>query len=227
MHKPGLSTLLFLKIILLYYHCGVKGCQVTIEQEKNKVTECWKTIRLSCQYNAKDCPDYTEVFWFRYLVSSHENLSKGSDRFILRKDSNLFYLEIKNVSVQDSGIYICGVTHKNQEPTSQNIGQGTTLEVSDEKKKTFTAGNTFLIVICTLLFVYCVTVFSYYAYRSKGKFFKLKKDKDMNQTGRSYKTRSIFHAIAQEYHRRYDGKTQKQNQVIENDTIYQNTSYTH
>ncbi|XP_077305134.1 immunoglobulin superfamily member 6 [Lithobates pipiens] len=224
MDKPGISTLLFIKIILLYYQCGVKGCQVTME-EKNKVTECWKTIKLSCWYDAKNCPNM-QVFWFRYLVSSHENLTTGSDRFIHSNDTNRVHLEIKNVTMQDSGIYICGITPRNQKLTSQNIGEGT-LDVSDEKKKTFTAGNTFLIVICTLLFVYCVTVFSYYAYRSKGKFCKLKQDTDMNETGRSYKTRSIFHAIAQEYHRRYDGKTQKRNQVIENDTIYQNTSYTH
>ncbi|XP_040212761.1 immunoglobulin superfamily member 6-like [Rana temporaria] len=225
MDKLGLSTLILLKIILLYYHCGVKGCQVTLKQEKNKATQLWETITLSCWYNATNCPDEIEVFWFRFLASSQENLSKGSDRFIISKDSK--NLEIKSVTAQDSGIYFCGITHRNRQPTKQNIGQGTILQVSDGYKKTFTAGKTSLIFICTLLFVYCVTVFSYYAYRSKGKFCNLKEDKDMNQTGRSYKTRRIFQAIAQEYHRRYDGKTQKRNQVIENDTIYQNTSYTH
>ncbi|KAM5152702.1 immunoglobulin superfamily member 6 [Mantella aurantiaca] len=208
---------------------GVKGCQVTVNQERYHAFEYWKTIKLLCQYTAIDCSNPQEISWFRYLATSHEKLPQSNNRFNSTRDSNCLYLEIKNVTVQDSGIYVCGITYENQEPTAQNIGQGTTLLVLDENYRTITAGNTSLIVVCTLLFVYCVSVFSYYAYRSKWKICKQKQDKklSMNPTHKSFKTRRLFQAIAQEYHKRYDRKTRKQNQVIEDDTIYQNTNYAH
>ncbi|XP_072275044.1 immunoglobulin superfamily member 6 isoform X2 [Pyxicephalus adspersus] len=229
MDKTGLGRLLFLKIVLLYYQCGAKGCQVTVNQEY-QVSECRDYHKLSCQFTSTGCADdKLEISWFRYLASRHENLSQNKDRFIPRRESNYVYLEMKNLTAQDSGIYICCITYSDQEPTAQNIGEGTLVMVLDTNYKTCTEGNTALIVLCTLMFIYCVTVFSYYTFKSKGsQCSKVKQNKDVstNQSQKNYNTRRIFQAIAQEYHRRYDGKTQKQNQVIEDDTIYQNTSYT-
>ncbi|XP_075035792.1 immunoglobulin superfamily member 6 isoform X2 [Mixophyes fleayi] len=228
METPGLRRFIVFTSILLHYQYGVRSCMVTVQQNDFYETEISsKSVSLTCQYKAKTCPGRAEVYWFRYLASEQEQLYPNSNqRFKADNNDTHTVLYIRNISVQDSGIYVCGIAFKgSSDSTSKTTGPGTTLLIRDVYQTVITPANTSLIVICTLLFIYSITVFSYYAFRSKWKICKFTENKRgfTGETDKSYRARSIFQAIAKEYRNRYERKTNKQNLVIEDDTIYQNT----
>lgn len=214
---------IFLQFILIYYHYGVRSCTVTVNQKEYSEALLGQTANVSCQYTASDCPAKEKIVWFRYLASTHEELYSKSRFEMYNTESNTL-LRIEKIAVQDSGIYICGIAFPGSNAL-KSTGRGTMLIIRDKRDGMVTPTNTALIVLCTLLFIYCVAVFSYYSYKTKCRICKSLRNKrgftkDANKT---YRTRSVFQAIAAEYHKRYDRKVKKQNQVIEDDRIYQNT----
>ncbi|XP_068102874.1 immunoglobulin superfamily member 6 [Hyperolius riggenbachi] len=221
MDMQGLGAVLFLQLVL-HYQGGIEACVVTVEQEPQQVAVSSKATNISCSFHS-NCTEPPKIFWFRFLDKDREVLNPDRVKFVFKTEgSSPTFLQIDNLNIQDSGVYICGIAYSRQEPTSKRTGSGTTLVVRDESYKMVTPGNIALAVICSLLFIYCAGVFSYYVYRSKWKICATPQDKDT--TNKRITARRIFQTVAQEYHKRYDGKLQKQrNQVIEDDAIYQNT----
>ncbi|KAG9477018.1 hypothetical protein GDO78_002419, partial [Eleutherodactylus coqui] len=185
------------------------------------------------------------------LASTCEELHpKRVDRFVVTTPAaGHTLLEIKSIETKDSGIYICVIVSTGSpESTSKATGPGTMLIIRDKPDKAVTPINIALLVLCTLLFIYCIAVFSYHSFKSKWTICKCVQNKhgSTTDTNRNFRTRSIFQAIAAEYQKRYDGKVKKQvnrsdkprssraaltavrkNQVIEDDEIYQNTQDLH
>ncbi|XP_075686325.1 immunoglobulin superfamily member 6 [Rhinoderma darwinii] len=228
MDTNSLGKSILLQLILIHYNCGVKCCKVRVNQHTFfEALVVQKAVNLSCKYEASDCSGNEKIHWFRYLASTYEKIdpNKGN-RFSIEKPSeNTNLLIIKDIEVLDSGIYICDVVF----PEFQHFaGQGTTLVIRDKPDVAVTPTNTALIVLCTLLFIYCIAVFSYYTFKSKWRIWnKPKKSGFTMEKNKTFRTRSAFQAIAAEYHKRYDRKNKKQSQVIEDDTIYQNTQDLH
>ncbi|XP_063790531.1 immunoglobulin superfamily member 6 [Pseudophryne corroboree] len=227
MEPPGLRGFIFFTSILILDHYRVRSCKVTVQQDdfsEGYVPQ--KTVNVSCQYKkTENCPNAVQIYWFRYLASEHEELHPkvSNRRFTVHNAQNNTVLQIINISVQDSGIYICGIAFPDSELfTSKTTGPGSILQVREAHEAMITPANASLIVICTLLFIYSITVFSYYAFKSKWRICRFTESKQGFRE-KSYRARSVFQAIAKEYRNRCERKTNKQNQVIEDDTIYQNT----
>ncbi|KAM8962400.1 immunoglobulin superfamily member 6 [Pelodytes ibericus] len=218
--------LLVLMIVLIHYHCGAIGeCVVSVTQDGyQEVNLTQGSITVSCQVNALDCSGELKAYWFRYLSSKHEELctKQCRPRFSSSTLSNAAILEITGLQMNDSGIYMCGIFYQE----SAKTGNGTTLVVKDRRKTMVTSECVTLIVFCMLLLVYSVAVFVVYAHRSKWKpcRFRMNKETHRQESNKNNRSRRLFQAIAQEYHKRYPWKSQKQNNARDDDdTIYQNT----
>ncbi|XP_075140620.1 immunoglobulin superfamily member 6 isoform X2 [Leptodactylus fuscus] len=218
-----------LQLVLLHCHTGVRGCSVDVTQDDQcKALLEQKSVTLRCDIKATDCPATRSVVWFRYLASTHEEINGTVNRFKVEPANEKDGLKIENIEVADSGIYICGVTYPGYLQHTKT-GRGTTLIIQEKPDVALTPATSALLVLCTLLTLYCTAVFSYYCYKTKWKFWKSAGTK-RNATpkgNRNLRPRSIFQNIAAEYHRRYDRKIKMQNQVIEDETIYQNTQNLH
>ncbi|XP_069838079.1 immunoglobulin superfamily member 6 [Dendropsophus ebraccatus] len=230
MDTGSLGGCIFLHFILIYYHyTGVRSCSVTVNQaEYLEVLLNQGSANVSCQYKTINCTGEAEIFWFRYLASTYETL--GKPKITVWKAAGNTHITINNIELKDSGIYVCGIAFPISNKTMSKItGQGTTLTIQEKPDVTVTPTNTALLVLCILLILYCIAVFSYYFIKSKGGIWKYIRNKRSFTIGddKSFRTRSVFHAIAAEYRKRYDRKTKKQNEVIEDDGIYQNTHDLH
>ncbi|XP_056392554.1 immunoglobulin superfamily member 6 isoform X2 [Hyla sarda] len=230
METSGLGGCVFLQFILLYYHCGVRSCTVSVDQaEFLEVLLDQVTANISCQYTHSVCAGEKKIYWFQYLASKHGEI-KQSDRVTVKSEDGNTILKINNTRVQDSGIYICGIAFLGSSgPTLVFTGRGTTLTIREKPDVMVTPTNTVLIVLCTLLILYCIAVFSYYFIKTKCRIWKAIRNKPGFTMGaaKTFGTRSVFQAIAAEYHKKYDRKTPKKNPVVEDETIYQNTQDLH
>ncbi|KAM4024119.1 immunoglobulin superfamily member 6 [Anomaloglossus baeobatrachus] len=232
MDRSNLAGCVFLQFILTYCHCGVRSCTVKVDQKEfSEVLLEQKTVNVSCEYKASNCPGKEKIFWFRYLESKHEQLNPDDGKqFKVKNTNGKSVLTIEDIATKDSGIYICGLVFPDSsDPNSKVAGRGTTLIIREKPDTAITPTNTALIVLCTLTAMYCIAVFSYYSFKSKWRICKLIRSKRVftTKSNRTYKTRSVFQAIAAEYQKRYHRKSSKQNQVIEDDRIYQNTQDLH
>ncbi|KAM4631860.1 immunoglobulin superfamily member 6 [Discoglossus pictus] len=224
-----LRCVLFMEILTFQYYCGVTdGCKVTMTQEETVNETPGRTANLSCNFRKTQCEGEPQIYWFRYLSSRKETLCNTTckSRFMVRSSGQSIFLEIDNLGVNDSAIYICGVAYIGSNSlTSKTTGLGTTLVVRDKPRSVITPECTALITICVLLLIYCVAVFLLYAFQSKLKFFKniKRKENTTHNIRKSYRGRRIIQAITQEYNKRYPRKSRKQSNVRDDDIIYQNT----
>ncbi|XP_063284944.1 immunoglobulin superfamily member 6 isoform X2 [Pelobates fuscus] len=198
----------------------IQGCNVSVVQDKSCVAVVSQgSVRLFCQITTTGCGEDFNTYWFRYLVSGHQELSKlGQDsKFIATKSAKTATLEIKDLQLNDSAVYVCGIVFTNAVAT----GSGTTLMVKEHRVST---DCIVLIFLCCVLLIYSIAVFLY-TYRSKLKRSNWITSKGSNrkETDKNLKSQRIFQTIAQEYHKRYPRKRDHQNDVEEDDTIYQNT----
>ncbi|XP_040296396.1 immunoglobulin superfamily member 6 isoform X2 [Bufo bufo] len=215
---------IFLQLLLLHYHRGVRSCTVEVKQDKFcEALLDQKTANVSCYYKTSNCTGNEKISWFRYLVSTAEELQLKGSRFKVL--DNKITLKIENIEIQDSGIYVCGVAfEKYSNPTSKVTGPGTILTVREKPDVVVTPTNTALIVLCVLLFIYFIAVLSFYLFKSKWKIPKFirKKRGFIVEKDKTHRPRSVFQTIVAEYHKRYDEKIRKQD-----DSIYQNTQDLH
>ncbi|XP_073399104.1 immunoglobulin superfamily member 6 [Dendrobates tinctorius] len=228
MARSHLSGCMFLQFILTYCYSGAGGCAVEVTQKPfSEALLEQKTANVSCGYKAKNCPGTKSIFWFRYLASTYEILNPGDgNRFKVENNAEISLLKIEQIVTEDSGIYICGLVFpQSSKATSKAAGQGTTLIIREKADVVLTPTNIALMVLCTLTLIYCIAAFFYYSFKAKWRMWKCLRSKRgvTMRSNRTFKTRSIFQAIAAEYHKRYPGKTRKPNQVIEDEQIYQNT----
>ncbi|XP_069590282.1 immunoglobulin superfamily member 6 [Ranitomeya imitator] len=228
MDRSHLSGCMILQFILTYCYSGVGSCAVEVEQ--NAFSEALleqKTANVSCKYTASDCPGTKIVFWFRYLATTYEELDPGDgNRFKVENNDKISLLKIERIVPEDSGIYICGLVYpESSNATSKAAGQGTMLIIREKPDMAITPTNIALMVLCTLTLMYCIALFSYYSFKAKWRMWKCLQSKrgGTMKSNRTFKTRSIFQAIAAEYHKRHHRKSGKPNPVIEDEQIYQNT----
>ncbi|XP_073505181.1 immunoglobulin superfamily member 6, partial [Phyllobates terribilis] len=174
MDRSNLSGCIFLQFILTYCYSGVGCCAVEVKQKAfSEVLMEQKTANVSCQYTASNCPGKETIFWVRYLASSYEKLYPDDvNRFkVENTDGNNSLLKIEQIVTEDSGIYVCGLVFpKSSKSTSKMAGQGTTLIIREKPDVAITPTNTALIVLCTLTFIYCIAVFSYYSFKVSPKY---------------------------------------------------------
>ncbi|KAG8558134.1 hypothetical protein GDO81_016876 [Engystomops pustulosus] len=224
MDTNSLGGRVLLQFILTYCLCGVRSCTVDVKQDE--FCEAFrdnKSANISCQYKGTNCPGREKIFWLRYLESTYEEIDPTNIKFGVKINNGHALLTINNIDVQDSGIYICVVVFP-KNPHLTATGGGTMVIIRDKPEVIVTPTNTALIVLCTLLLIYCVAVFSYYSFKSKWKLWDFIRAKPGVRAEANRRPRSVFQAIAAEYHKRYDPKI-RQNQDIEDDRIYQNTQH--
>uniref|UniRef100_A0A8C3KZK2 Immunoglobulin superfamily member 6 n=1 Tax=Chrysolophus pictus TaxID=9089 RepID=A0A8C3KZK2_CHRPC len=190
---------------ILYSVGATDNCHVTVTQPRFQEAEhSAHTANLTCAFSAHGCsPSQPRVLWFRFFTNRHEDLCTpectNRQKFqVYASSENNYWLQIKNLTVNDSALYFCGIAFADSgSPHSKQTGDGTVL-TKRERHKTEEFNS--MIIISTLLLLYSITVFTILAvHKLKRKL--LNRSGNEGQRTENCKIRSgriIFRAIAQE-----------------------------
>lgn len=124
----------------LFLPTGVADqCQVTVTQPSFQQTDSsMNSVSLTCTFSASGCSSSSpEVLWFRYLTNTHEDLCtpgcRDNQKYKVQSSDNNISLEIRDLTVNDSALYICGIAFANSgSPLSKQTGDGTVLTVTGQ-----------------------------------------------------------------------------------------------
>ncbi|NWS18520.1 IGSF6 protein, partial [Pachyramphus minor] len=223
-----LKNVLVLVFDWILYNAGVAdNCQVTVTQPRfQEADSSMNSVVLTCAFSASGCsPFLPEALWFRFLTNTHQDLCTpgctDQQKYKVNLSESNTSLEIKNLSVEDNAVYICGIAFSDSDsPRSKQTGDGTVLMKTGEQHSNGRLTFTFMIIISSLLFVYSSTVctfFVLYKVGSKGYHtFKYPLKKKINSG------RKVFQAIAQELQKHRFAEHCQQPNDLEDDTVYQN-----
>ncbi|NXR17815.1 IGSF6 protein, partial [Cinclus mexicanus] len=136
-----LKNVLMLVFDSILYGAGVAGhCQVTVTQPTTQKTDSsMNSVSLTCTFSASGCPSSSlEILWFRYLTNTHQDLCtpECTDRqkYKVHSTKNSTLLEIKDLTVHDSAVYVCGIAFLDSDsPLSKQTGDGTVLTVTEKQ----------------------------------------------------------------------------------------------
>ncbi|KAM7007494.1 immunoglobulin superfamily member 6 [Passerculus sandwichensis] len=214
---------------ILYGAAGVAGhCQVTVAQPRFQQADSSMNVSLPCSFSASGCSSpQPEVLWFRFLTSTHQGLCTPGctdhQKYKVHSAGNNILLQIKDLTEDDSAVYICGIAFSDSSPLSKQTGDGTVLTVTGSGKQLSHGKLISMITASTLLFLYSSAVLiSFVVYKLKP---KLQKKSGKDQTTENCKInsgRKIFQAIAQELQKQRYAQHQQQPEDLEDDTVYQN-----
>ncbi|NXH30591.1 IGSF6 protein, partial [Myiagra hebetior] len=220
-----LKNVLMLAFDCILYGAGVAGhCQVTVTQPRfHQADSSMNNVSLTCTFSASGCSTSPpEVLWFRFLTNKHEDLCTpgctNHQKYKVHLTGNNILLEIKDLTVDDNALYICGIAFSDSNsPRSKQTGDGTALTVTG---KQHSKGKLIIMIITSsLLFLYSsavLTSFVVYKVGSKSHAFKYPLKKHINSG------RKIFQAIAQELQKQRYAQHSQQPDDSEDDTVYQN-----
>uniref|UniRef100_A0A8C8RB27 Immunoglobulin superfamily member 6 n=1 Tax=Pelusios castaneus TaxID=367368 RepID=A0A8C8RB27_9SAUR len=218
---------LILEFCWILYSVGsvVDTCKVTIHQDPfQEVDHTVSSVNITCSFFPSGCHGSPEILWFRYRDNQHEDLCKpncnNSAKFKTYENS----LQINNLDVNDSAIYICGIAFSNSGAhTSKKTGDGTVL-VKRGTEKYKAEEYILMTVLSSLLFLYSTTIFAVFIfYESKSKLKKRSKEDLKGENHTKTSGRTVCRAIAQELYKKRYAKDQHQPDCLEpDDTIYQN-----
>ncbi|XP_050173151.1 immunoglobulin superfamily member 6 [Myiozetetes cayanensis] len=223
-----LKNVLVLAFDWILYSAGVAdNCQVTVTQPRvQEADSSMDTVVLTCAFSASGCSQSPpEVLWFRFLTNTHQDLCTpgctDQQKYKVRLSESSTSLEIKNLTVEDSAVYICGIAFSDSlSPRSKQTGDGTVLMKTGEQQSSGKVAFTSMIIISALLFVYSSAVFTFFAvYKLKPKLLK-KSGRPENCKINS--GRKVFQAIAQELQKHRFAEHCQQPDGLEDDTVYQN-----
>ncbi|NWV61704.1 IGSF6 protein, partial [Malurus elegans] len=190
---------------------GVAGtCRVTVTQPRFQEADSSMTnVSLPCTFSASGCSSSPpEVLWFRFLTNTHQDLCipgcTDHQKYKVHSSEKNILLEIKDLTVEDNGVYICGIAFSDSaSPLSKQTGDGTVLMVTGKQHSNGKLIS--MIVVSSLLFLYSSAVFTSFAVYKK-----------INSG------RKIFQAIAQELQKQRYAQNCQQPDDLEDDTVYQN-----
>ncbi|XP_059717961.1 immunoglobulin superfamily member 6 isoform X2 [Haemorhous mexicanus] len=186
-------------------------------------------VSLTCSFSASGCSTSPpEVLWFRFLTNTHQDLCtpgcRDHQKYKVHSSGNNILLQIKDLTEDDSAVYICGIAFSDSEsPLSKQTGDGTVLMVTGSGKHVSHGKIISMIVASSLLFLYSSAVLiSFAVHKLKP---KLRKKSGKDQTTENCKInsgRKIFQAIAQELQKQRYAQHCQQPDDLEDDTVYQN-----
>ncbi|NWU66195.1 IGSF6 protein, partial [Pterocles burchelli] len=143
-------------------------CQVTVTQPRFQAADdSMHTVFLTCAFSASGCSSSPlQVLWFRFLANKHEDLctpecTNYQKYKVHLLTENNFSLQISDLTVDDNGVYICGIAFSDSSsPRSKQTGDGTVLRKTEEQHSN--GKFIFMIVTSSLLFLYSTTVFTFF-----------------------------------------------------------------
>ncbi|NWR91954.1 IGSF6 protein, partial [Furnarius figulus] len=196
---------------ILYSAGAAENCQVTVTQPRFQEADySTNTVLLTCAFSASGCsPSPFEVLWFRFLRNKHQDLCTPGctdhQKYRVHLAGNNTSLEIKNLTVDDNAVYICGIAFlDSNSPRSKQTGDGTVLMKTGKQHNNGKPVFIFMITISSLLFLYSSTVLIFVIY------------KKINSG------RKIFQAIAQELQKQRFAEHCQLPDDLEDDSVYQN-----
>ncbi|NXQ27226.1 IGSF6 protein, partial [Alaudala cheleensis] len=151
---------------ILYSAAGVAGdCRVSVTQPSfHQADSSQSNVSLSCTFSASGCSSAPpEVLWFRFLTDSHEDLCTPActdqHKYQVHSSGNNILLQIKDLAVDDSGVYVCGIAFSDSESSfSKRTGDGTVLTVTAPGKQQSSGKLIPMIITSCLLFLYSSAV---------------------------------------------------------------------
>ncbi|NXR76819.1 IGSF6 protein, partial [Pycnonotus jocosus] len=227
-----LKNVLMLAFDWILYGAGVAGqCRVTVTQPKfQQADSSMNNVSLTCTFSASECSSSPpEVLWFRFLTNRHQDLCTPGctdhQKYKVHLSKNNILLEIKDLTVDDSAVYICGVAFSDSHsPFSKQTGDGTVLTVTGKQH----SNGKFIsmIIVSSLLFLYSSAVLTSFVVYKK-KLFPPPQNVALNQNilnnlQKINSGRKVFRAIAQELQKQRFAQRRQQPDDWEDDTVYQN-----
>ncbi|XP_053813912.1 immunoglobulin superfamily member 6 isoform X2 [Vidua chalybeata] len=175
-----LKNVLMLVFDWILYGAGVAGhCQVTVTQPRFQQADSSMNVSLTCTFSASGCSSSPpEVLWFRFLTNTHQKLCTPGctdhQKYKVHSSNNNILLQIKNLTVDDSAVYICGIAFSDSDsPLSKQTGDGTVLTVTGSGKQLSKGKLISMIITSSLLFLYSSAVLtSFVIYKLKPKLLK-------------------------------------------------------
>ncbi|NXD92274.1 IGSF6 protein, partial [Chaetorhynchus papuensis] len=226
-----LKNVLMLAFDWILYGAGVAGhCQVTVTQPRfQQADSSMNNVSLTCTFSASGCSSSPpEVLWFRFLTNKHQDLCTPGckdHKYKVHLSGNNILLEIKDLTVDDNAVYICGIAFSDSEsPLSKQTGAGTALTVTGKQHSN--GKLIFMIITSSLLFLYSSAVLTSFVVYKKKMFpptqnVALNKN-ILNDFQKINSGRKIFQAIAQELQKQRFAQHSQQPDDSEDDTVYQN-----
>ncbi|XP_077643064.1 immunoglobulin superfamily member 6 [Lonchura striata] len=201
-----LKNVLMLVFDWILYGAGVAGhCQVTVTQPRFQQADSSMNVSLTCTFSASGCSSsQPEVLWFRFLTNTHQNLCTPGctdhKKYKVHSSNNNILLQIKNLTVDDSAVYICGIAFSDSDSAlSKQTGAGTVLTVTGSGKQLSKGKLISMIITSSLLFLYSAAVFiSFVVYKLKTKLLKKSGKDQTTENCKISSGRKVFQAIAQE-----------------------------
>uniref|UniRef100_A0A8C3QYE6 Ig-like domain-containing protein n=1 Tax=Cyanoderma ruficeps TaxID=181631 RepID=A0A8C3QYE6_9PASS len=208
-----LKNVLMLAFDWILYGAGVAGqCRVTVTQPRfQQADSSMNSVSLTCSYSTSGCSSSPpEVLWFRFLTNTHQDLCTpgctDQQKYKVHSSEKNISLEIKDLTVDDSAVYICGIAFSDSDSAhSKQTGDGTVLTVTGSEKQQSNGKLISMIIISSLLFLYSSAVLTSFAVYKK-----------INSG------RKVFQAIAQELQKQRYTQHCQQPDDLEDDTVYQN-----
>ncbi|NXK64147.1 IGSF6 protein, partial [Sylvietta virens] len=211
---------------------GVAGhCRVTVTQPRfQQADSSTNNVSLTCTFSASGCSSSApEVLWFRFLTNTHQDLCTPGctdhQKYKVHSSENNILLEIKDLTVDDSAVYICGIAFSDSDsPLSKQTGDGTVLTVTEKQHSNGKLIS--MIIISSLLFLYSSAVLTSFVVYKK-KMFPPTQNVALNQNilhnlQKINSGRKVFQAIAQELQKQRFAQHCQQPDDLEDDSVYQN-----
>ncbi|NXM49806.1 IGSF6 protein, partial [Gymnorhina tibicen] len=227
-----LKNVLMLALDCILYGAGVAGhCRVTVTQPRfHQADSSVNNVSLTCTFSASECSSSSpEVLWFRFLTNTHQDLCTPEctdpHKYKVHSSGNNILLEIKDLTVDDNAVYICGVAFSDSDsPFSKQTGDGTVLTVTGKQHSN--GKLIFMIITSSLLFLYSSAVLTSFVVYKKKMFPPTQnvalKQNTLNDLQKINSGRKIFQAIAQELQKQRYAHHSQQPDDLEDDTVYQN-----
>ncbi|NWI35503.1 IGSF6 protein, partial [Picathartes gymnocephalus] len=161
-----LKNVLMLAFDWILYGAGIAGhCRVTVTQPMfQQADSSMNNVSLTCTFSASGCSSSPpEVLWFRFLTNTHQDLCTpectDQQKYRVHSSQNNILLEIKDLTVDDNAVYICGISFSDSgSPLSKQTGDGTVLMVTGSGKQHSNGKHIFMIITSSLLFLYSSAV---------------------------------------------------------------------
>ncbi|NXO40076.1 IGSF6 protein, partial [Locustella ochotensis] len=227
-----LKNVLMLAFDWILYGAGVAGhCRVTVTQPRfQQADSSMNSVSLTCTFSTSGCSSsQPEVLWFRFLTNTHQDLCTPGctdhQKYKVYSSKNNTSLEIKDLTVDDSAVYICGIAFLDSEsPLSKKTGDGTVLTVTEKQHSNGKLIS--MIIVSSLMFLYSSAVLtSFMVYKKK--MFPPTQNVALNQNmlnnlQKINSGRKVFQAIAQELQKQRYAQHCQQRDDLDDDTVYQN-----